>query len=275
MASVNDALRHLSGVFRERVDLNNRVATGLKVASASDDGAVWAMAQGLRVDNVGREAALGAIDMASGVVEIAIAAAEGISDLMIDMREKLVAASDTTLDEGSWRALMEEFVALGEQTQTLVANARFNDQNLLEAGADDLSVMVSKTPGQVITISAEDLTDGGGIFNGTLPTDFPGVDASALTDRPDSTMIAAFDQSISDVNAALSRLAVGRKAMDVQRELVVTQINVTERGIGTLIDADLGRAAAKLEALGVQEELGRQALSIANQRPRIILNFFQ
>ncbi len=275
MASVNSALQHMDMLQRDSVKVHTRIATGLKIGSASDGGAIWALAQGMRASNGARGEALTSMDLATGVVETALAAAEGISDLMVEMQGKLVAATDTSLDEQGWRTLMNDFVALGNQAQHLVANAAFNDINLLEAGAADISVLVSENPNAQMAIAAEDLSDGGGIFDSTLPASLPQTDASGLATRPDASMVADFETSMNAVNAAISRLGVSLKTLEIQRTLLVKQIDVTDAGIGSLVDADLGRESAKLKALMVREDLGLQALAIANEAPRTILRFFQ
>ena len=96
-----------------------------------------------------------------------------------------------------------------------------------------------------------------------------------MTTQPTSADVTAFESSMSDVTASVSRLGVGLKSLEIQKTLLVKQIDVTEAGIGNLVDADLGRESARLQALGVREELGVQALEIANRAPRVILNFFQ
>ncbi|WP_339332897.1 flagellin [uncultured Maricaulis sp.] len=275
MAAVNSALQHMSMLQRESAAVHTRIATGLKVGSASDNGTVWAMAHGMRADNESRGSALTSMDLGIGVVETALAASEGISDLMVEMHGKLVAATDTTLDEQSWRSLMTDFIELGNQAQRLAENASFNDLNLLESGGEDLSVLIGSTPGQTLTIAAEDLTDGGGIFDAGLAANLPQSDNAIVTTQPTSADVTAFESSMSDVTASVSRLGVGLKSLEIQKTLLVKQIDVTEAGIGNLVDADLGRDSARLQALGVREELGVQALEIANRAPRVILNFFQ
>lgn len=275
MAGVNSALQHMDMLERASAKVHTRIATGLKIGSASDGGATWALAQGMRATNGARGEALISIDLGMGVVETALAAADGISDLMVEMKGKLVAATDTTLDEQGWRTLMNDFVALGNQVQHLVKNASFNDHNLLEAGASALSVLVSDDPNAQMTIAAEDFSDGGGIFDSTLPALLPQTDASSLATRPDAGMVSDFEASMTAVNSAVSRLGVGLKSLEIQRTLLVKQIDVTDAGIGNLVDADLGRESAKLKALMVREELGLQALALANEAPRTILRFFQ
>ncbi|ABI66578.1 MAG: flagellin [Maricaulis maris] len=275
MASVNSALQHMSMLQSESAKVHDRIATGLKVGSASDNGTVWATAQVMRSDNESRQSALTSIDLGTGVVETALAAAEGISDLMVEMQSKLVAATDTTLDEQSWRSLMTDFIELGNQATRLAENASFNDLNLLESGGGDLSVLIGKDPSSTMTIAAEDLTDGGGIFDAGLAANLPQSDNAIVATQPTSADVVAFEASLVDVTSAVSRLGVGLRSLEIQKTLLVKQMDVTSAGIGNLVDADLGRESAKLQALQVREQLGIQALEIANRSPRVILNFFQ
>ncbi|WP_297730540.1 flagellin [uncultured Maricaulis sp.] len=275
MASVNSALQHMSMLQSQTAAVQDRIATGLKVGSASDNGTVWAMAQVMRSDNESRASALTSIDLGTGVVETALAASEGISDLMVEMHSKLVAATDTTLDEQSWRSLMTDYIELGNQAVRLAENASFNDLNLLESGGEDLSVLIGARPDQTLTIAAEDLTDGGGIFDAGLAATLPQSDNSTVVTQPTSADVTAFESSMTDVNSAISRLGVGLRSLEIQKTLLVKQSDATSAGIGNLVDADLGRESARLQALQVREQLGLQALQIANQAPRVILNFFQ
>jgi len=275
MASVNSALQHMSMLQSQTAAVQDRIATGLKVGSASDNGTVWAMAQVMRSDNESRASALTSIDLGTGVVETALAASEGISDLMVEMHSKLVAATDTTLDEPSWRSLMTDYIELGNQAVRLAENASFNDLNLLESGGEDLSVLIGARPDQTLTIAAEDLTDGGGIFDAGLAATLPQSDNSIVVTQPTSADVTAFESSMTDVNSAISRLGVGLRSLEIQKTLLVKQSDATSAGIGNLVDADLGRESARLQALQVREQLGLQALQIANQAPRVILNFFQ
>jgi len=275
MAGTNAALRHVDALTRETLAVQTRIATGLKVGGAEDDGAVWALAQGMRAANGAREASLRSIDMATGVVEVALAAATGISDLMVEMKSKLVAATDSSLDESTWRTLMSDYVILGNEINRLAENAEFNGINLLASGADDLTVLVGDDASDTMTIAAENMIDGEGLVDVALPGVLPYADTSHIVSQPDQSMVATFEQSMTDVNAALSRLGTSMKALQIQRELSIKQIDATAAGIGSLVDADLGRESAKLEAMMVRQQLGIQALEIANRAPRMILGFFQ
>lgn len=275
MAGVNASLRHLEGLSRDKLAVETRIATGLKVGSARDNGTVWAMARGMRAANESRTAAMRSIDFATGTVEVALAAATGISDVMGEMKSKLVAATDKGLDEQSWRTLMGEYIALGNEITRLVDAAEFDGKNLLEAGATDLSVLINDDPSETMTIGAEDLGDGNGILDVALTGTLPYADDSVVTSQPDQAMVATFETSMTAVNAAVSRLGVSLKTLAVQKELLGKTMDVTEAGIGNLVDADLGRESARLAAMRVRVDLGQQSLEIANRAPAMILGFFR
>ncbi len=275
MAGVNASLRHLEGLSRDKLAVETRIATGLKVGSARDNGTVWAMARGMRAANESRSAAMRSIDFATGTVEVALAAATGISDIMGEMKSKLVAATDKGLDEQSWRTLMGEYITLGNEITRLVDAAEFDGKNLLEAGATDLSVLINDDPSETMTIGAEDLGDGNGILDVALTGTLPYADDSVVTSQPDQAMVATFEASMTAVNAAVSRLGVSLKTLAVQKELLGKTMDVTEAGIGNLVDANLGRESARLAAMRVRVDLGQQSLEIANRAPAMILGFFR
>lgn len=275
MAGVNASLRHLEGLSRDKLAVETRIATGLKVGSAKDNGTVWAMARGMRAANESRTAAMRSIDFATGTVEVALAAATSISDLMGEMKSKLVAATDKGLDEQSWRTLMSEYIAYGNEITRLVDAAEFDGKNLLEAGATDLNVLINDDPSETMTIGAEDLGDGNGILDVALTGTLPYADDSVVTSQPDQAMVATFEASMTAVNAAVSRLGVSLKTLAVQKELLGKTMDVTDAGIGNLVDADLGRESARLAAMRVREDLGQQSLEIANRAPAMILGFFR
>jgi len=81
--------------------------------------------------------------------------------------------------------------------------------------------------------------------------------------------------SLDNVNAALARLGTQSKALGIHTTFVSKLSDALETGIGNLVDADLARESARLQSLQVKQQLGIQALSIANQRPQAILSFFQ
>ena len=90
-----------------------------------------------------------------------------------------------------------------------------------------------------------------------------------------SAMISILNASVQNVNAALAKMASGSKKLEIQADFVTKLVDTLKGGIGNLVDADMAVESAKLQSLQVKQQLGVQALSIANSQPQIILSLFR
>jgi flagellin len=266
------ALQNLNKTNARLDVLQRQIATGLKVSSAKDDGATYAIAQNMRAKVAGYNVVKQSLDRGISVMDVAIAATESISDILIEMREKALAASDRSLDQSSRDALNEDFVALRDQIKTIISSAEFNGINLIQSGADDLSVLANDRGGSM-SFAAEDLSYGP-----------PGGDGTNIILSEDATIsafvnadlaITELDDSIDNIGSVLARMGANSRRMEIQRSFTDKLTDVLERGIGNLVDADMAKAAAELQALQVKQQLGIQALSIANRTPSILLGLFR
>ncbi|MBO6503833.1 MAG: flagellin [Kordiimonadaceae bacterium] len=262
------ALQNLNRTTTELSTTQNRINTGLEVSSAKDDAATFAIAQTLRGDVAGLNAVQSSLDRASSTIDVAIAAGEAVSDLLIDLKEKAVAAKDSGLDTASRDALNNDFTQLRDQITSIVSNAEFNGTNVVESGGDSVVAITNDTGSNVISIQAQDLSLGGGNVTITA-TQSIGTAAAA------STAVENIESSISNVNTALSQLGSGASRIDLQSTFVTQLSDAIEVGIGNLVDADLASESANLQALQVRQQLGLQALSIANQAPSTVLGLFR
>jgi len=138
-AGAAQALRALNVVSADRGQIQSRINTGLSVASAKDDGALFAISKGLLETSATYRVQDQSLARAQSVLDVTLAALEGVSDLIIEMREIAVALSDETLDSASFSALEEDYVALFNQTVTMVENASFNGVNLLDGSTLSMS----------------------------------------------------------------------------------------------------------------------------------------
>lgn len=262
------ALQNLNRTTSELSITQGRVNTGLKVASAKDDGGIYAIAQNLRADLGGLGAVKNSLDRGVSTVDVGLAAGESISDLLIDLKAKAVAASDVGLDADSRTALKADFEALRDQISTIVSNAEFNGTNILKNGGTAVTAIVNDKGTSTITIAAEDLSLTGTNVTLTAATTFSTATQAA-------SVVSLLESSIANVNSALSRLGTGSKKLSSQREFVDKLSDAIEVGIGNLVDADLARESARLQSLQVKQQLGIQALSIANQQPNVVLALFR
>ncbi|MFP4519886.1 MAG: flagellin [Oceanicaulis sp.] len=274
MATINTnpgamiALQNLNKTNSELEQVQQRINTGLAVSSAKDNGGIFAIAQGMRADVGGYKAVTQSLDLAQSTVDVALAAGEAISDLMVEMKEKALAASDSSLDSASRSALNEDFVALRNQINTIVQNAEFNGTNLIANGASDITALANADGSNVITVGNEDLS-----LTGSTLTIATSTTIDSVTDASDAA--SAIETSLDNLNSALARLGTSSKALEVHKTFVGKLSDSLEKGIGNLVDADMAKESARLQSLQVKQQLGIQALSIANSAPSTVLGYFR
>jgi flagellin len=263
------ALQNLNKTNDDLADVQNRVNTGLMIANAKDNAAVWAIAQGQRAD-IG---ALGAVKMslqrAQSISEVSATAGETISDLLVELKQKVVAAMDTSLDTSSRTALDADFKSILRQIKQVSGNAQFDGANLLDGSIPaNIQFLANADATNKITLSTQNMSLGGA--NITV------ANAASITTVTLATgILAQLNTSISNVNQALGNLGSQGKQIEAHLGFVSKLTDVLETGVGNLVDADLAKESARLQALQVQQQLGAQALSIANQAPQIVLQLFR
>ncbi len=267
------ALQSLSKTNSELNTVQSRINTGLKVGSAKDNAAVFAIAQGQRADLAGLDSVKGSLDRASSSLNVALAAAEAVSDLLIELKAKASAAADPGADAASRTALNDEFKNLIAQINTVVDNAEFNGVNAVKNGGASIQALVATPDGSgtaatySITIAATDISASSGL---ALTTGQVITSAAAA-----STALTTITAAEGTLNTFLSQLGAGARRVDIQRAFTDKLSDAIEIGIGNLVDADLARESANLQSLQVKQQLGLQALSIANQAPGSVLALFR
>ena len=262
------ALQNLNATNADLAVTQNRINTGKKIASVKDNGAIWAIAQGQRADIGALGAVKQSLDRGVAAVDVALAAGETVSDLLLQLKEKALAATDASLKTAARAALNEDFKALRDQIATVTNNAEFNGINLLKTGATGFNALANAQGSATITVAAEILSLGGSIVTvaTTQAIDTLTKATSALT---------AVTNSIDAVSGALARLGTKSKALTTHLTFVGKLTDALESGVGNLVDADLAKESAKLQALQTKQQLGVQALSIANQTPQLVLSLFR
>jgi flagellin len=264
------ALQNLNATNRELSDTQTRINTGFRVASAKDNGAVWAIAQNQRATSQSLNAVKDSLQRGQSTVDVALAAGESVSDLLLQMKEKALAASDATLDTNSRVALNDDFVSLRDQISKAVNNADFNGANMLKGvSPTDINSLANADGTATITVLAQPMDLGTGALTALTNTSSIGSQPLALA------MISTINQSIINVSASLSALGTGSKSLGSHLTFISKLQDTVDAGIGNLVDADLAKESAKLQAMQTKQQLGMQALSIANQAPNGILSLFK
>ncbi|EAP91498.1 MAG: flagellin [Oceanicaulis sp.] len=275
MATINTnpgamvALQNLNQTNKDLQQVQQRINTGLAISSAKDNGGVFAIAQSMRADVAGYKAVGQSLDLAQSTVDVALAAGEAISDLLVEMKEKALAGADSSLDTASRNALNEDFKALRDQIGTIVANAEFNGTNLINGTqTGGISALANADGSNTLNVGQEIMSLGG--TNVTVA-----ATASFTTAAAASGLVATIETSLDNLNTALAKLGTGSKSLEVHKTFVGKLSDSLEKGIGNLVDADLAKESARLQSLQVKQQLGTQALSIANSAPSNILGYFR
>ena len=263
------ALQNLNKTNSELEDVQGRINTGLMVNNASDNAAVWAIAQGQRADIGALNSVKMSLDRARSIAEVSATAGETVSDLLVQLKEKVVAAMDTSIDTSSRTALDSDFKSILRQITQTVGNAQFDGANLLDGSLpSNLKFLANADANSFITLSKQTLSLGGAII--TIA-----ATASLGTITQATSILGQLSTSISLTNQALGNLGSQQKQLEGHSVFVGKLTDVLNTGVGNLVDADLAKESARLQALQVQQQLGAQALSIANSAPQIILSLFR
>jgi flagellin len=261
------ALQYLTQTQGQLDQTQSHINSGLKVASARDDGAIYAIAQNQRGAVAGYASVINSINNGTSAIDVSLSAGQSISDLLIQLKTKALAAADSSLDTASRQALNANFTALRDQITTIVKNAVFNGFNLVDGSTTQVTALASADGSRRITTQSQNMKLSGSIV--TLKST-----ATISTQVKASTLIATIQTSLTNVNSALAQLSAGAAKFSIQATFAQKLSDTLTTGIGNLVDANMAQESAQLQSLQVKQQLGIQALSIANQAPQSILSLF-
>ena len=263
------AMQNLSRTQSELTTTQARISTGQKVSSAKDNGAIFAIAQNMRGSSIALNSVRESVQRGQSSVDVALAAGETISDLLNQMKEKALAGADSQLNTTSRAAMSADFVSLRDQIAKAVSNANFNGFNLLKSGAVDIAALADETGTSKITVAAQAL------HLASANVTITAAASLGLTAATSAAQLTAVTFSIAKVSLALAKLGTGSKALSTHLSFVNRLQDAIDAGIGNIVDADLAKESAKIQALQTKQQLGFQALSIANQGPSSLLSLFR
>jgi flagellin len=245
----------------------NRISTGLKVASATDNGATWAVAQNIRSTIGALGSVTDSLNRGISVADVAVSAGQTISDLLNQMKAKALAATDTSATASDITNYANDFAALRNQISKIVSTSDFNGINMIKTGGSSVMALASASGAVKVTVAAVSFALGGANITVTAASTF-------TSNATASAVLALVNTSITNVNAAVAKLGTGVNALNSQLSFVQTQSDTLTTGVGNLVDADVAKESANLTALQTKQQLGAQALSIANSSSSILLSLF-
>lgn len=294
------ALKSLQATTRNIEMVQSRISTGYSVAEASDNAAYWSIATTMRSDNNALSTVQDALGLGSAKVDVAYTAMNSAIEVTGEIKSKLVAAREPGVDRTK---IQSEITELQNQLTAIAESASFSGENWLsvDTGAADYSatknIVSSFTRANDGTVSvstiAIDITatelvnaagDTGILDTTTTTTGAATATISVLTlditaanvdDDDIDDMISWVDSAFQDMTTSASSLGAAKSRIDMQQQFVSSLMDAVERGVGQLVDADMSEESTRLQALQVQQQLGVQALSIANSNAQTILSLFQ
>jgi flagellin len=259
------ALQSLNKTAIELNSVQKRVSTGFRVADASDDGAAFAVAQGLRADVKGYEAVNERLSAAKGLLTVTQEALTGISNALGEARKVLVKLADANLSTDERTQYNADYAAIKTEVTNYVTQASFNGSNLLDDATN--IVIIFDSAGAQFTLNGQNTS--GGIAAGLAAVATSTAAAAAITS---GGALATFETA---VGTSLSTVGGYSRSVQNQDSFIKVIADAVSSGIGAIVDADLAKESARLQSLQIRQQLGTQALSIANQAPSILLNLFR
>ena len=312
MASLNTnlaamtALRSLTATNNALTQAQNRVSTGLRVATAADNAAYWSIATTMRSDSSALSTVQDALGLGAATVDVAYTAVDAAIKTVTAIKDKLTAAAQPGLDRAK---IQTEITELQASLAGIATAASLQGQNWLSvdssaAGFNATKSVVSSISRAGGTISVQTISidtslmvlfDANPAASGILDTtrdavtgqvnaagtfSIANLDISALTDS--TADLATLDGYIKGADAAITEMAAGATALgaaksriDIQKTFVSSLMDAIDSGVSQLVDADMNAESTMLQALQVKQQLGIQALSIANASSQSILSLFK
>lgn len=259
------ALQSLNRTNRELDMIQKRISTGFRVADAKDDGASFAVAQGLRADVKGNEAVSERLSVAKGLLAVTGETLRSMSDSLGDLRKLVTKMADDAISSDEWDSYVADGMALANNMFARVQQASFLGINLLN---DTAAVQViADADGGTIALPAVDIEAALGIF------------ASVTVNAPADLRImiapgGSLDVLQKTIHDQLAAIGAASRRVDNQGHFIQVLADTIHDAIGSIVDADLAKESARLQAMQIRQQLGTQTLAIANQSPMMVVNLF-
>ena len=276
------ALQTLNATNKALETTQNRVNTGMKVSSAKDNGAIFAIATSQRAEMGAQDAVKQSLQRGQSIVDVALAAGETVVSALTELKSLAVAIQDSASGSSSESKLLADFDAIVKEIHTALAGATFDGMNLFKAtgATGEIAVTTNTSNGKFVLKAASQAATAANsalLFAASSSDAATGAWAPAATDAAKRTAYSAanVDTAINTFTTTLAELGTKSKSLERQLSFVGKLQDSLETGIGNLVDAELAKESARLTALQTKQQLGVQALSIANSSSSILLGLFR
>ena len=245
-----------------------RISTGLRVADARDDGAAFAVAERVRGDIAGTTSANEQLGGVKGLLAVTSAALQNVSDSLSHLKSLTVKMGDGNITADQRLQYQSQAAEITANIKSFITDASYNSKNIINTGGTDTKTIINAS-GNTYTISAYDASVN--IWSGVSQANA----YTSTTARAALTSGGAVTSAINNTLTQLNSYGNSSNYIDNQISFNKSKIDGMEAGIGALVDADLAKESAKLQSLQIRQQLGTQALGIANQAPQSLLSLFR
>ncbi|CAM5462725.1 flagellin [Aquamicrobium terrae] len=283
-ASAMTALQSLAATNKNLETTQGRISTGLRVAEASDNAAYWSIATTMRSDNKALSSVQDALGLGAGRLDVAYTATNSAIDVVDKIKQKLVTAMSASEDDklkiqGEIKELQGQLTSIGLSANYAGGNLIANDQSETElnivSSYDRTADGTVKVNTITVDLSKTQLLDETGTDGGIL-ADVMAIELDGTEDNDAiQTHLDTIEDALKQMADAASTLGAAKARVDMQKDFVSKLSDAIDRGVGQLVDADMNKESTRLQALQVQQQLGIQALSIANSNSQSILSLFR
>lgn len=263
------ALQSLNRTSDELAKVQKRISTGLRVADGRDDGAAFAVAERIRGDMAAATSANQQLGGVKGLLAVTSAALQNVSTSLIKLKELTVKMADSNITATQLDQYHTQAAEIANNIKSFIVDASYNGNNILNDPAAATAKVISNGTGSYYEFNTyKAITN---IYNNisTISTYSTGSAVGALA--PSGKLSTAISNTLTQLN----NFGSYANYVDTQITYNKAVIDAQESGMGALVDADLAKESARLQALQIRQQLGTQALGIANQSPQILLNLFK
>jgi flagellin len=281
------ALQSLENTQAQLATTQKQISTGYRVADSSDDGAAYAIAQSIRSTVGGLTSANQQLGNATGLLSTTQSALNDVSNMMGSMRDVLVKLSDESVQGSARTNYQNQFSSMLSNVLNDITGATYENKSLIgnigsgtggngatTAGFGTVSI-VQDGSGDQYKIASQ---GGSAAYTSLAAFGNSTNAATGLTSTLAATYLTTTGVFTNQQNAIGNSLnAIGSNINYVNNQTTYNsdKIDALNAGLGSLVDADLAKESAQLTALQIRQQLGTQALSLANQAPQTLLSLFK
>ncbi len=281
------ALQALRNTQRALNDTQQQISTGLKIASAADNASTWSIAESMKSQEGVLTTISDALNVGSSTLNSASASLTSALSVMNSIKQAL---AQTINPGGDVNAILTNVQQLGQQLKSIVASATISGLNIFDGSATSVDFLASYTSGNgtnaptlgkisftttALTNNSAGILDGAKATSSAAATDFTALTSTDLTSAKISDTLANADKAIADLTTYAAKIGATQSRITLQSNFVGALKDALKSAVSSMVDADMNEASTRLQALQTQQQLGVQALSIANQNAQAILKLFQ